>query len=231
MERGATSLLSCMLAIFVLAGATARAGALEDDLSRCLGQPSWFTRVQCYDRTLKAHGIAPAPVGSQPTPSAQDAGGQGLETTALSPAPATGNWRAESAPAVEPGVDNVWLMLTSDNAALNRAGEQVTAELVLRCMERSLDVMVWAGGTHLQSPQPMISRLGSDPPEALDWGTSSDGEWAFHPAPGAFIDAMAAENRLALSLESADAPGADYEFTITGLKAIVDRLARDCPRT
>jgi hypothetical protein len=122
-------------------------------------------------------------------------------------------------------------MLTSDNTAANHSGERVASDLVLRCMDRSLDVMVWSGSSHFRSPQPITARNGSDPSVTLDWGTSSDGEWAFHPAPRAFIDALAGGDRLELSLEPMDAPDASYDFELAGLTEIIGLLETDCPRT
>ena len=209
----------------------AHGGALEDDLALCLGQPSWLTRVQCYDKATRAHGIEPARTRQPPSPTDEAVADQSTETASLTPtSPANGKWRVETAPGAQPEILNVWLMLTSDTLATNHANEQTGADLVLRCMDQSLDVMVWAGGSHFGSPQSVTTRIGPDQYVTLDWGTSSDGEWAFHPAPRPFIDALSIASQLTLTMTPVDAPVGTYDFDLSGLADIAEQLDVSCPR-
>ena len=221
-----------LLGGMLIACLPARGGALEDDLALCLGQPSWLTRVQCYDKTARAHGIEPARTRQPPSQSGEARAGQSMETASLTPtSPSNGKWRVETAPGAQPEILNVWLMLTSDSLAANHANEQFAADLVLRCMDQSLDVMVWAGGSHFSSPQSVTARIGPDQYVTLDWGTSSDGEWAFHPAPRPFIDALTIASRLTLTMTPADAPLAAYDFDLSGLADIAEQLDVSCPES
>ncbi len=226
------SLTCVVMAISIAIGPMAGsglAGALEDDLAHCLGQPSWFTRVQCYDKATKAHGIAPLrPVAPPPGETLQPTSPEPAAITDYAAPGASGKWRVETAPGAQAGGRNVWLMLASDNAAANHASELVAADMALRCMDSSLDVMIWAGGAHFTSPQAVATGLDSGLAETLDWGASSDQEWAFHPAPREFIDAILGARRLSLSVDPSNAPPSTYDFDIWGLATIAAELKSAC---
>jgi type VI secretion system protein VasI len=148
------------------------------------------------------------------------------------PAPAGGKWQIREETSSFDDSPTVLLLLDAEAEISGPVGSYLPA-LVLRCQERTTEVLVLVG---MQPDVEGISdtattRLRFDTEEAqtLQAGKSTDGHTLFLDPAGALIESMLRADKLVFEFTPFSAVPAEMTFDLRGLGNVIEPLRAACP--
>ena len=192
----------------VSAGLSAAAQGVSDSaLTRCARTTDQTARLRCYDR-----------LAGRKEPSAQSTGGR---------AAARGGWivRQDTNPLDDS--KTVVLALTASEGRSGLLHEAPT--LILRCKSSEVEAYI-AWNNYMGSDASLVtSRIGTEPPEQMEWTHSTDEKSTFYPGDVTkLIQSLLTVDRLVAQATPYSESPVTAVFVVTGLANAVAPLREAC---
>ncbi len=178
---------------------------LRKAIANCAAYDDTADRLSCFDAL--AHTVAPAAAKAPAQPASAE--------------PSTGRWELVS---MKNPLDD------TTTVSIGSWSEQLQAQMVLRCRERKLDVLLSWRGRFIGATEPVIwTRLGTAKADKRRWMASADHKAAFlAPPQKPFVQQLLSVDRLVVQTDHFAQGRMVDVFDLRGLKESIGPLKQEC---